>query len=119
MTFPDFVNLIVNGPKELAEYIDQNQLEGQSLGIDTGMVDAKGQSAKWDSYWHRCGLCNPGFKPHYILHYEHYQQDEEVRTKKSRNLCFKKVVPDLDFLMMMKSISLSWSRYDQGLILVY
>jgi len=78
VTFPDFVNLIVNGPKELAEYIDQNQLEGQSLGIDTGMVDAKGQSAKWDSYWHRCGLCNPGFKPHYILHYEHYQKDEEV-----------------------------------------
>jgi len=78
VTFPDFVNLIVNGPKELAEFIDQNQLEGQSLGIDTGMVDAKGQSAKWDSYWHRCGLCNPGFKPHYILHYEHYQKDEEV-----------------------------------------
>ena len=85
VTFPDFVNLIVNGPKELAEFIDQNQLEGQSLGIDTGMVDAKGQSAKWDSYWHRCGLCNPGFKPHYILHYEHYQKDEEV-CKKSRNL---------------------------------
>ena len=39
--------------------------------------------------------------------------------RKSRNLRFKKVVPDLDFLMMMKSISLSWSRYDQGLILVY
>ena len=35
--------------------------------------------------------------------------------KKSRNLRH----PDLDFLMMMKSISLSWSRYDQGLILVY
>ena len=83
VTFPDFVNLIVNGPKELAEFIDQNQLEGQSLGIDTGMVDAKGQSAKWDSYWHRCGLCNPGFKPHYILHYEHYQKDEEVRMQRN------------------------------------
>ena len=86
VTFPDFVQLIVNGPKELAEFIDQNQLEGQSLGIDTGMVDAKGQSAKWDSYWHRCGLCNPGFKPHYILHFEHYPQDEEVSDFQTRNL---------------------------------
>merc|ERR1712004_535562 len=78
VTFPDFVNLIVSGPKELAEYIDQNQLEGQSLGIDTGMVDAKGESAKWDSYWHQCGLCNPEFRPHYILDFAHQKEDEAV-----------------------------------------
>lgn len=69
---------MVNGPKQLAEFIHENQLEGQSLGIDTGMVDAKGMSKKWDSYWHQCGLCNSAFNPHFVLHFEHAKEDEEV-----------------------------------------
>lgn len=79
VSFPDFVHLVVHGPTELAEFIMENQLEGQSLGIDTGMVDAKGESAKWDSYWHQCGLCHKDFKPHYVLHFDHPEEDEKVR----------------------------------------
>ena len=71
---------MVEGPKELADFISENKLHGESLGIDTGMVDSKGESAKWDSYWHQCGLCHPDFKPHYILHFDHQNQDEEVST---------------------------------------
>ena len=78
MTFGDFVHLIVQGPKELADFISENKISGESLGIDTGMVDAKGESAKWDSYWHQCGLCNPEFRPHYILDFAHQKEDEAV-----------------------------------------
>ena len=78
MTFGDFVHLIVQGPKELADFISENKISGESLGIDTGMVDSKGESAKWDSYWHQCGLCNPEFRPHYILDFAHQKEDEAV-----------------------------------------
>jgi len=78
VTFGDFVHLIVQGPKELADFISENKISGESLGIDTGMVDAKGESAKWDSYWHQCGLCNPEFRPHYILDFAHQKEDEAV-----------------------------------------
>ena len=44
------------------------------------MVDGKGISRKWAPYWHQCGLCSKGFRPHYILHFEHAQKDEEVKT---------------------------------------
>ena len=36
MSFENFIYVILHGPVELAEYIQQNHLEGQSLGIDTG-----------------------------------------------------------------------------------
>jgi len=78
VSFGEFIHLVVQGPKELADFISENKLHGESLGIDTGMVDSKGESAKWDSYWHQCGLCHPDFKPHYILHFDHQNQDEEV-----------------------------------------
>jgi hypothetical protein len=78
ISFPDFIHLVVHGPSELAEFITENQLEGQSLGLDTGMVDGKGQSKTWNSYWHHCGLCNPDFKPHFILHFDHALDDEKV-----------------------------------------
>jgi len=78
VTFSDFVHLVVQGPKELADFISENKISGESLGIDTGMVDAKGESAKWDSYWHQCGLCHPDFRPHYILDFAHQLEDEAV-----------------------------------------
>jgi len=78
VTFPDFVHLVVQGPKELADFISENKISGESLGIDTGMVDGKGESAKWDSYWHQCGLCNSEFRPHYILDFAHQNEDEAV-----------------------------------------
>ena len=78
MSFPDFIYVVLHGPVELAEYIQQNKLEGQSLGIDTGMVDGKGMSRAWAPYWHQCGLCNLQFRPHYILHFDHARDDSEV-----------------------------------------
>ena len=33
MAFPDFVYLLVHGPMELAEYLSQNEVDGQSLGM--------------------------------------------------------------------------------------
>ena len=78
VSFPDFVHLVVQGPKELADFISENKLHGESLGIDTGMVDSKGESAKWDSYWHQCGICHPDFRPHYILDFEHAKEDQAV-----------------------------------------
>ena len=78
VSFADFVHLVVQGPKELADFISENKLHGESLGIDTGMVDSKGESAKRDSYWHQCGLCHPDFRPHYILDFEHAKEDQAV-----------------------------------------
>jgi len=78
MSFENFIYVILHGPVELAEYIQQNHLEGQSLGIDTGMVDGKGMSRAWAPYWQQCGLCNLKFRPHYILHFDHAKDDQEV-----------------------------------------
>ena len=78
MSFPDFIYVVLHGPVELAEYIQQNKLDGQSLSIDTGMVDGKGMSRAWAPYWHQCGLCNLQFRPHYILHFDHAREDSEV-----------------------------------------
>ena len=62
----------------MADFISENKLHGESLGMDTGMVDGKGESSKWDSYWHQCGLCHPDFRPHYILDFEHAKEDQAV-----------------------------------------
>jgi len=78
VSFSDFIHLVVQGPKELADFISENKLHGESLGMDTGMVDGKGESSKWDSYWHQCGLCHPDFRPHYILDFEHAKEDQAV-----------------------------------------
>ena len=78
VSFREFIELVVEGPRQLAEFIQENKLAGQSLGLDTGMVDGKGQSKAWDSLWHRCGLCHPNFRPHYILQFEHAAEDEQV-----------------------------------------
>jgi len=78
VSFSDFVHLVVQGPKELADFISENKVSGESLGIDTGVVDGKGESAKWHSYWHQCGLCHPDFRPHYILDFAHQKEDEAV-----------------------------------------
>ena len=44
--FADFVHLVVQGPKELADFISENKVSGESLGIDTGMVDGKPMALK-------------------------------------------------------------------------
>ena len=85
VSFADFVHLVVAGPKELADFISENKLHGESLGIDTGMVDSKGESAKWDSYWHQCGICHPDFRPHYILDFEHAKEDQAVSENQKKN----------------------------------
>ena len=93
MSFPDFIYVVLHGPIELAEYIQQNNLEGQSLSIDTGMVDGKGMSRAWAPYWHQCGLCNLQFRPHYILHFDHARDDSEVNyvSKYQFNYIHKKI----------------------------
>ena len=80
MSFPDFIYLVLEGPHELAEYIQKNRMSGESIGIDTGMVDGKGMSRKWAPFWHQCGLCHLDYRPHYILHFDHAQDDEEVKN---------------------------------------
>lgn len=75
ISFPDFVDLLLNGPLEYAEFLEENGMEGTSAAIDTGLIDGLGVSNAWNPYWKQCGVCNPDMQPHYILHLDHYQQD--------------------------------------------
>ncbi|TRY70004.1 hypothetical protein TCAL_07330 [Tigriopus californicus] len=78
ITFQDFVDIILRGPMEYAEFLEENNLHGQSVAIDTGMIDGLGDSAAWDPYWKQCGVCNPLNQPHYILHLDHIKEDSKV-----------------------------------------
>ena len=79
-SFREFINIVVNGQYELEVYLDENNMKGKSLGVDTGMIDGvTGVSRKWNSYWKICGVCNLHFKPQYVLHVEHIQEDFKVR----------------------------------------
>ena len=62
------------------------QVEGESLGIDTGMVDGEGQSRNWKPFWKHCGLCHPLFQPHFILHMDHIEEDKKVTAGGSATL---------------------------------
>merc|ERR1712080_427431 len=43
------------------------------------MIDGvSGLSKNWNSYWRTCGVCRLNFKPDYILHMEHIQEDVKV-----------------------------------------
>lgn len=78
ISFQDFVDIILRGPIEYAEFLEENNLHGQSVAIDTGMIDGLGDSAAWDPYWKQCGVCNPLNQPHYILHLDHIKEDSVV-----------------------------------------
>ena len=71
-------------------YLFGTQVEGESLGIDTGMVDGEGQSRYWKPYWKHCGICHPLFQPHFILHMDHMEEDKKVKAW-TRGLYYKRV----------------------------
>lgn len=81
-TFPQFVDIVVDGYTQLAEFMDKNRAQGQSLGLDTSLVDGKGTSKKWAPYWMLCSLCHPDFRPKYILNIDHFKDDIKVNNQK-------------------------------------
>lgn len=85
ISFNDFIQLVVEGPIELSKFLEENQVEGESLGIDTGMVDGEGQSKHWKPYWKHCGICHPLFQPHFILHMDHVEEDKKVLVEMMNN----------------------------------
>jgi len=66
-SFQDFVDIVNDGYTELQKFIDDNKLGGQSLGIDTGMVDGLGLSFNWNPYWATCAVCHPNARPDLVL----------------------------------------------------
>ena len=82
VSFPDFVDVLLNGHVDYANFLEENHLDGESVAVNTGMIDGEtGLSQSWNSYWRHCGLCNPDFSPQYILHLSHFKKDAQVRTK--------------------------------------
>ena len=79
LSFPDFIELVVNGAKQLAEFTMENG-DG-SMGFDTGVIDGEGQSKAWNSYWKECGICHKDYQPDYILHMETFEDDIRVRGR--------------------------------------
>ena len=93
-SFREFINIVVNGYYELEVYLDENNMKGGSLGVDTGMIDGEtGVSRKWNSYWKICGICHLHFKPDYILHMDHLLEDFKVRF-----LCYRLEYPEATFV---------------------
>ena len=79
-SFKEFMNVVINGYYELEVYLSQDKKRAESTGINTGMIDGvSGISRNWNSYWKTCGVCYLNFKPDYILHMEHFQEDVKVR----------------------------------------
>ena len=76
--FLDFVYLLLEGPLEFANILEENDVVGESVALDTGLLDGLGTSVAWNPYWRQCGVCNPFLTPHYILHMDHYKEDAEV-----------------------------------------
>ena len=73
--FAEFLDLVIDGYTELAKFMDKNSVRGESFGMDTGMVDGKGKSKYWNTYWNYCGVCNPETRPDIIMHLDHFQED--------------------------------------------
>ena len=76
--FPEFVDVVTSGYEELAKFMDENKVHGQSLGLDTSMVDGVGVSSWWNPYWAACGVCNPQARPNIILDANHLDKDLPV-----------------------------------------
>ena len=82
MSFPDFVDLVVYGAREYQEFLEENGVAGESMAVDTGMIDGKGRSRAWSPYWKACGVCSPAHMPQFILHMDHFTEDAKVRIYK-------------------------------------
>ncbi len=94
VAFPEFVDLVLNGHIDFADFLEENGLGSSSSGsggggvgssssaaIDTGMIDGvSGTSRAWNPYWRSCGVCHPDFMPHFILHLDHFKEDSSVST---------------------------------------
>ncbi len=78
MSFPDFVYVVLEGAIEYADFLEENDLDGQSVAIDTGSLDGRGLSRAWNPIWRHCSVCHPLFQPHLILHMDHFQEDSKV-----------------------------------------
>ena len=78
MTFADFVYLVLDGPMEYADFLEENELDGNSLAVDTGSIDGEGVSAAWNPVWRHCSVCHPHLQPQYILHMDHFKEDSQA-----------------------------------------
>lgn len=74
----DFIYIVLNGPVEYAEFLEQHEMESGSVAIDTGMIDGKGASKSWAPYWMQCGVCNPLSMPDFVLHLDHIKEDTKT-----------------------------------------
>ena len=78
-SFPEFINIVANGWYELEVYLEENNLQGKSVGVKTDMIDGvSGISKNWNPYWKTCGVCHLYFQLEYILHMEHARDDFKV-----------------------------------------
>ena len=78
MTFADFVSLVLDGPIEYADFLEENDLQGSSVAVDTGSIDGEGVSAAWNPVWRQCSACHPHLQPQYILHMDHFREDSQA-----------------------------------------
>ena len=82
ISFKDWMHIVINGYHELQVYLDKENMLGKSAGLETGMIDGtSGMSRKWNSYWRTCGVCHLHYKPDYVLHMEHFQEDMKVNIQ--------------------------------------
>ena len=80
-SFGEFINIVANGAYELELYLEEKDLQGKSVGVDTSMIDGvSGISKKWNPYWRTCGVCHLHFQPEYIVHMEHAKADFKVKV---------------------------------------
>lgn len=78
MEWTDFIYILMNGPVEYAEFLEEHETEAGSLSVDTGMIDGLGVSRAWAPYWMQCGVCNPLFMPDFILSLDHFKEDAKT-----------------------------------------
>ena len=78
MTFADFVYLVLDGPMEYADFVEENELDGNSMAVDTGSIDGEGVSAAWNPVWRHCSVCHPHLQPQYIMHMDHFRKDSQA-----------------------------------------
>ena len=78
-SFKEWMHVVLNGYVELEEYLEKENMKGQSVNLNTEMLDGvSGISKNWNSYWRSCGVCHLHFKPDYILHMDHFDDDIRV-----------------------------------------
>ena len=89
MTFADFVYLVLDGPIEYAEFLEENDIDGTSVAIDTGSIDGEGVSAAWNPVWRHCSVCHPHLQPQYILHMDHFREDSQARQAARHGMAWR------------------------------